>query len=211
MNQTKLISPLADRLVTEYLKNEAKKKAAIFKAASPEQKRVLIAKDVIAQVKAKKYVPKRGTWQQVVMKGFDYRDDHDDKANERSLQLALIGDEVGTCECCALGSMFLSCTLFNNKVTVEQANDTNTGGVIHNRLKHENGLNRFFTNKQLVLIEIAFELGYGAFRDEIPYKFGVSATLENKAINFGFRYDNEDARLLAIMRNIVKNNGEFKP
>jgi hypothetical protein len=181
-----------------------------FKAATPAQKRVLIAKDVIAQIKAKRFKALSGTWVNPV-----FRNGHDldvfekfvfEKLDEEpaSVRELFLEQKIPACECCALGAMFMSCTLYNNKTTVENLLDETVSFEDLIREKgpqFSNGLDQFFSKAQLKLIEATFEGYYGAFRDESNDKTRVwYETLPN-----------DTKRLVAIMNNIIKNKGVFKP
>lgn len=176
-----------------------------FKAATPSQKRVLIAKDVIAQIKAKRFKARSGTWVNPVFRNgqdLDMFEKFDEEiAPVRELFLE---QKIPACECCALGAMFMSCTLYNNKTTVENLLDEtlNFEDLIRTSgPQFSNGLDQFFSKTQLKLIEAAFEGDYGAFSWEGSDKTKVwYETLPN-----------DTKRLVAIMNNIIKNKGIFKP
>ena len=223
-NETK--QSLAQRLLAEHVKKEIKQRTAAFKAASAAGKRVLIAQDVITQLKAGKFVATEGTRQVVIPR--DRLDDNGDRVrlapikdkdgdedyyatDDRSVQELVLGDEVAECQCCALGGMFLSCTLFNNKTTVEEANDIDIGDGILNNEGFDNGLHKFFNKGQLMLIEVAFEVDNGGFGLTDLEDVGLTERVYERAMEFGGRRLDAHSRLLAIMNNIAKNNGEFKP
>jgi len=98
------------------------------------------------------------------------------------------------CQACALGSMFVGLTTRVKDVSVKDAN----GGI---RADITDGLSNYFDNEQLDLIEDAFETGYGCVADD-------DCSTQQK---FGAQFKTEDERLVAIMQNIINNNGEFKP
>lgn len=63
-------------------------------------------------------------------------------------------------------------------------------------------LKDFFNKDQLAAIEAAFEINRPlAHYSKIGYE----------ALAFGIRYPDDDKRLAAIFRNIVRNDGTFKP
>ena len=177
---------------------EIAKRNKLFEQASPAQKRVLIAKDVINLIKSGKITPMTGEWVYP-----SYKDESDDE----SFQKTFLKGNVEDCECCALGSMMLSCTLFKNKVKVNEVN----GGALdypnlaHGHRKDVMGFRGVFPDDQCKLIEIAFECGYGY------YGPGNDGQISDRAVKFGNKYRTERKRLLAIMNNIVKNKGTFKP
>jgi hypothetical protein len=198
---------------------------AIFRAASPAQKRVMIASDVITRINSKQYEPTSGTWVDFNYTGEDSNynselDDWEDKENI-SAQKAFIGNEL-TCECCALGGLMASCVVFKNNVTVDD--DLQFDEIYKGNAKDVIGIKGIFQKTQLQLIEIAFEVGEGYFYAAYEENYDtdkeafvkdknvtVSKDLAMKAVKFGNRYSNSKSRMLAIMKNIVKNKGQFVP
>jgi len=97
------------------------------------------------------------------------------------------------CQACALGSMFVGLTTRVKNISIKDAN----GGV---RDDITNNLSNYFADYQLDAIESAFET---------PYKFNhYTASLYEK---FGAQFKTDEERLVAIMQNIIDNNGTFKP
>lgn len=215
------------------IKREIAKREAIFKKASATQKRVLIAKDVIAQIKAKKIKPESGTFVSVEkVKGFISSSEADKRTGAWNYAMNRLSDSAGSeadvrqlylentiqqCSCCALGGMFMSCTLYNNNTTVGNLSYAadDIGDVILNEDNTEplpNGLNKFFSVAQLKLIEQTFEGDNGAVVSGM-YD-GTGETVDEfspRAEAFYNKYRKPKDRLVAIMQNIVKNNGTFKP
>jgi hypothetical protein len=70
---------------------------------------------------------------------------------------------------------------------------------VYDDSKISNGLNRIFTQKQLILIESYFEGSQGYFKGD-----------NEKTLVFLESY-NDDERLEMIMQNIIDNDGTFKP
>jgi hypothetical protein len=104
--------------------------------------------------------------------------------------------------------MFMSCTLYNNKTTAEDFEvELNDGGfdyLVENKGSISNGLNTFFSPTQLALIELYFEGGDGAWTPR--------SAAEAARVKLWYEtYSTARSRLLAIMQNIVDNNGTFKP
>jgi hypothetical protein len=188
------------------LKREIAKRNRVFEAATTAEKRVLIAKDVIAQIKARRYRPRLGTWAKAVTNDGRRTNPSFVFGEDASIRELFLSKKIVACECCALGAMFMSCTLYNNKMTAEQFAEqldyefdvrvATPGGL-------SNGLNLFFSPAQLKLIEAAFEGNDGAF--------SVTGCRAEKIAEWSARYENSLERLIAIMENIIKNNGTFKP
>lgn len=65
-------------------------------------------------------------------------------------------------------------------------------------------LHRYFTSRQLALIEFTFENGEGYYKDG-------DVTNVEAATAFHAKYEDDAERMAAIMQNIVDNNGTFRP
>lgn len=175
----------------------------VFKAANAAEKRVMIAQDVIDQLKAKNISACSGTF-------IDFRFDED--AYKKSLQKEVLNKNI-SCEVCGVGGIFLSTILFTNKVNINE----NTNGrldslgedILENKETNFTQALKYFSKDQIILIENAFEIGDGYFTyycsDASKEKF------IDKAIDFGAKYETDKDRLIAIMKNIIKNNGKFIP
>lgn len=194
-------------LSAEEIAAEVEKRNQIFAAASPEEKRMLIAKDVIEQIKAKRFKPTSGTWVRPKMKNGRFIDVEDRFDGEESLRELFIGKRIPACDCCALGAMFMSCTTYNEGTTVDDFERETDWGfedkVMKGRLS--NGLTGFFSVDQLRLIETAFEGGDGAFTAE------DDDAEAQKAVRWYEDMSRDDKRMVAIMENIIANNGTFVP
>ena len=166
-----------------------------FKKATKAQKRVMIAKDVLTQIKAKRYFAESGCWVQTNINATCEKDLKD----EDSVQELFAEKKIESCNVCALGGLFMSCTNLNNNTTVQDLkNEFYIGDLVADDDEISNGLNRIFTQKQLRLIESYFEGGEGYFRGG------------NKTQTFLESY-NDDERLEMIMQNIIDNDGTFVP
>jgi hypothetical protein len=201
---------------------EIRRRNKVFTAASPAQKRVLIAKDVIKQIKAKRFIAAEGSWLHLVDKyGNNIAGPLVGEADRSTqIQAMFLSGDAPTCECCALGGIMMACTLYNNNQTVgDLAADLNIGRNVRCGTAFSNGLHRFFSRQQLALIECAFESGRGEFYvnfDSTTYSRSsllqhVSRNTLNRALDYETAYPKTDKRMIAIMQNIVKNNGTFRP
>lgn len=170
-----------------------------FKKATKPQKRVMIAQDVLAQIKAKKFRAKEGTWVSP-SRNLGY--------GTEGVREAFAAGEMGHCNVCALGGLFMSCTNLNGGTTFNDFDSEadEIGYLIEMKNTLSNGLDKFFSYDQLRLIEIYFEGGEGAFQlDELPEDIDADSV-----ISFWENYGATD-RLKMIMENIVQNKGTFKP
>lgn len=121
------------------------------------------------------------------------------------------------CSVCAWGSVMLSTTLFKNRLTMGDIK-----GDYERCNKTDNLLLEVFTPETLTLIENAFEIRSGGHAEKfVDYGGRFLRTwrkkqfynLQKKAIMFGSKYSENDKkhRLLAIMYNIIHNDGVFVP
>ncbi len=176
--------------------NKIKKLNAEFKKANKAQKRVMIAQDVLAQIKTKRYVAESGCWVQPNIKAACEKNLKD----EDSVQELFAKKKIKSCNVCALGGLFMSCINLNNNTTIEDLKkEFYIGDFVYDDSKISNGLNRIFTQKQLILIESYFEGSQGYFKGD-----------NEKTLVFLESY-NDDERLEMIMQNIIDNDGTFKP
>lgn len=163
-----------------------------FNALTKPQQRILVARDVLEQLKIGKYQAKRTYFSVAWIK--------DSKADLRTNF-----DNLGTCNVCGLGACMLSLTRFKNQLTVEDA--------LSSGVKPMTLLRTVFTRKQLALIEYAYEMGSpGQWTHKSINRFTNFLSLWMSK-RFGERHGEGDAnaRMVAIMRNIVNNNGTFVP
>ncbi len=187
------------KLTTRQVITEINTRNKAFQNISRAEKRILVAKDVIAQIKAGRF--------EVATGGFVYMELPDSIKNTDSIQNLFITGEIPNCKCCGMGAVMMSCTLFKNKETVKDIEQDfeDLGISVFDTDNHrfKNGLLGIFSRPQLRAIELAFELGYGYC--------GENNNFDTKCIEFGDKYENEKTRLIAIMENIIMNGGYFKP
>lgn len=172
-------------------------KKSEFNKLSKAEKRVVIAKDALAQLRLNKWSARMGLYVQFG-NGINV-------ANKENAQLCKILPKGGKCEVCARGALFLSAVRKFNDFKVSQLelayeqDEVRDIGSYEFR-KYELG---FFTRAQIKLIEAAFE-GYDFISSSWP-----------KAVQDGCRHFYENfttqTRLEAILKNIVRNKGTFKP
>jgi hypothetical protein len=219
--------------LAKQIEREIAKREAIFKKATVTQKRVLIAKDVIAQIKAKKIKPEQGSFVMVEkVKGFissteaEEREGayhyawnrlYDSEGSDADVRKLYLENKIQQCSCCALGGMFMSCTLYNNNTTVESLGyvGDDIGSALYKSSEPgsiSNGLDKFFSVAQLRLIEQTFEGNNGVVNSGADDDDGEEFDkFSPKAEAFYEKYKKPKDRLIAIMQNIIANNGTFKP
>jgi hypothetical protein len=179
------------------METKTKNLNAEFKKANKAQKRVMIAQDVLAQLKAKRYVAESGCWVRIHYSPATV-------AETDSVQELFVEKKIESCNVCALGGLFMSCTNFNNNTLLKDLDSVSEylGSLVDEGKKLSNKLNSIFTTNQLKLIESYFEANDGFFRD---YYEG------DRIEAFYNKYPSEKKRLQLIMENIVENDGTFVP
>jgi len=182
-------------------KKQIEKWNSDFQTMSKEEKRVAIAKDVIAQIKAKRYTPKTGNYVKFKNRCKLKR--------EESIQQNF--DKVD-CKVCAIGSMFMSNIKFNNKFTLVTFE--------HSGKKQAKKLAKYFSKKDLNLMEYVFEnwkprsTSYWApdtFNGALNnIKYTESEIQRIKKAQELFKAKTPKDRLVKIMTHLVENRGSFK-
>ena len=169
-----------------------------FNRLSKSQQRVAIAKDVLLQLRKKRFRSKLGSY--VRIPNLWGVEDNYRQANECIL------DGSATCQVCAKGALFMSHVMKTNHISLRDVDDIGEY-KIKERLK-------MFSIGQLDLIECAFEKRVIEDGDRILRDYNdineSYTSLSKSAIQFGRKHKKAD-RLSAIMKNIIKNNGTFKP
>ena len=133
------------------------------------------------------------------------------KASDDSFEAAALSvrDKGKTrCRVCAIGAAAICAVGLYNDAPVMESIWRTAGYYVPHDTDSESMrevLARWFTRKQLDLIECAFEMS-----DEHE-EGGSSESVRETAVYFGEDYGEPRERLEAIMQNIIDNNGTFKP
>ncbi len=175
-----------------------KKDNEAFNKLTKAEKRVAIAKDVLAGLASGKLIADSGTYCEI---------NRNEKADfeTTNLQTLLKSKTVDSCAVCGVGSLFVSLVKKTNKFNI---GDGETTLLFSEDIYAK--LHAFFTDKQLALIECAFE------GEEIANEWNedgeeLSGNELNKCQEFyDQNCDSDYGRLVAIMKNIIKNKGTFK-
>ena len=163
--------------------SQAKRNAA-FEALPANEKRVLIARDVIAQLAIGKLEAQSGTYVET---------DATVKKASQDLQVLLKPKDV-SCTVCGIGALFVCGVQRGNdlkasSVHLFEDDNVNVGGF-----QAYAYLRRYFSNSQLKMIEAAFE-----------------QWAHDKGGDFAYYVEDDETRLRLIMENIILNNGTFNP
>lgn len=185
------------------MKKKLSKNEKFWALSKPEQ-RVAIAKDVIKQLDAEFYKAMSGTY---------FESNIEVPASEVQFQKLLkkAKKEGEVCVVCAIGSCFTSAVSLGDSFKVDSDNESPYVDGIYLSAEDMRSelLNKVFSKKQQNLIEQAFEGVDNNWADDADF---VDCTVSSAtAIAFGEKYRDVTERLRAIMENIIKNKGTFKP
>lgn len=176
-----------------------------FEKLSVTKRRIVIAKDVLNQMRTGFLVPKSGIY---------VRSNELSKASNDDLELKEVFDKDKRCIACGIGSLFVcSVKLFNKLKLADVA--TNYSMFSPFEISKENihqYLKEYFSEFELDKIEAAFEKTDSLYNRSI-YTKGKITTITNASKYFDTPAGsnlNGKQRLKAIMNNIIKNNGIFK-
>lgn len=173
-------------------------------ALSREQKRVVLAQDVLDLLAARKIVAVRGHWLDLpdlnLLSGTGGMGPGPgaDEADLRTT-LAEVFASGRNCHVCGLGALFVAHVLREDRCAV--------GDV--RRLCASDILARFeslFDKEEMIQIEIAFETGDGQY--QVSAAYGPAGDRRQRARDYGYGFTNSTDRLVAIMTNIVAH-GRF--
>jgi hypothetical protein len=189
-----------------------------FRALSPEAKRVAIVRDALSQLTAERFIAYRNYY--FVTSAFS-----PEEVNRELRDLILSRPD---CEVCALGACFVSAVRLGDALALTHDYYQRVGRMAGKSYIHfsENGFDQklmsFFNPEQLDLMEAAFECSFEHARC-LPNRYegedprhdphdddDVDSRLID-AVNFGERFLDDDERLVAILRNMESNDGEFIP
>lgn len=173
-----------------------------FEALPKWQQRVMIAQDVIEQIKIGRYSPRTGRYVSL-----------DIPVGEYSSDIKENFEKIKDCSVCAYGACIMSAIHFKNTLKFYQ--------VSHSDIANEDSaanefIGELFSKSQLYLIEQAFEGSYvgstvSGVRLGVVGRFLMFlSTLEYRANKFGVDMSSEN-RLIKIMENIIAHRGRFVP
>ncbi len=168
--------------------NEFKLTAEAFHALSKQEQRIVLAKDVIAILRAKKITARKLCYFEM------YEGDFIDVARSTDIKSSL--GKV-TCEVCAIGGLFISEIMYAGyNIAIEDGYSDNI----------KDRLNVYFTSDQLGLIETAFENDTDfAMESVCPYEVVM------KAATYCEKFGDPEESMINIMQNIIDHEGEFVP
>lgn len=171
-----------------------------FSKLSKAQKRVRIAKDVLAQLASGKFVPTPGTY--VDVSDVDISEDGGQaKVYAGDHQLQELYEDAKSCSVCAIGSIFVSAVQIADNLTSIEAESDFDGS--HPEIgKMFDYIGKFFTTEQLDLIESAFEADWDLEPGIISHELCLM-------VRKLYKGKDPETRMKLIMQNIIHNDGEF--
>ena len=159
-----------------------------FNSLPASVRRQLIALDVIDSIIASSYIPKTGSYIETSFDSFDKSIKESPKEK---------------CEVCQLGALIISLCKTTNDLTYKDAERALWGGSIE--LQYEK-FDKLFSQKQFFYIESAFERSIYGER----YAWFHPTKEEGEFFEkWGDEYPKADDRMIAIMYNIIRNDGTF--
>lgn len=174
------------------------KKAIPFEFLSIKQQKKRIVKDAIKQIEIENFKPKCKVY--ISFKNYIF-------SNE-DLK-SVIKSKKNPCKCCAKGAIFASCVMSINKVKA--------GDDFHSESFIKRKLIKWFGELELDMIETAFEKRVIAdttcsllISKDGLYNGYDNTDIAKKCIKFGRLYKEDKERMIAILKNILKNE-TFKP
>lgn len=175
-----------------------------FEKASKAEKRVMIAQDCIERIKMSQLSALQGY---VVTDGIYNAENNEilDLSIKDVLSSIIQFEGVSICNTCAKGGLFMSYVgRVNDFIFCDVEN--NTG---HNSLAMKK-LREIFSEKQLILIEAAFEGSQIVNRLSSGENYYLSPSQKEKVEDFWNKHESDNNRLIAICENIITNKGTFK-
>lgn len=203
-------------------KKITKKKTPFSKLSKPK-KIVAIAKDVLMQIKNRRYIANTGAYITSIKMNEGYLRDFIDQSIKKNF------GKIKKCTVCAMGACLMSITKFENKLNFGEVGSS-ASDLDNPKVKEL--FSSLFTPIQLLLIERAFEGESGGtlvaeqIYDIDEYESDIKKQVK-KCEKFYQRFNkieegldinkrveqqekNSEKRLTAIMDNIIYNKGTFK-
>ena len=197
------------------LRKRIKDRERRFKAATPAGKRVMIAKDVLEQLDTRWLKARRNSW---LISESNLLTDHYITEHTKNTDLQEEILKLPSCTACAVGAMFACAVRRADDLTLEDMRYKSPDGSYVSPYADFGWdglvryLSRWFSYGQLKMIEHAFERGSGGsgLSDE-EFSDPDFMINHNASVVFGSKFVNDTERMVAIMQNIIKHKGEFRP
>ncbi len=184
-------------------------------SASKRKKAVEIARDAIAQIYVGKLIPTTGSYVELADGDFDSWDDR-----HKDFRTLFQSDKNIKCNTCAIGSLFIA--------SVDKFNGCNLSQVEGYIPSENDYLDQYFDPLNLRLMEFVFEGGddvasrisnifteglydYLSYNQSEAYNraWEEYSKLNKYAEALSEKYPDDKDRLLYLLKNLIRNNGEF--
>jgi hypothetical protein len=195
-----------------------------------KERRIAVLKDAVKQIKLNNIIGSTGDVVKINIRELDPCTPKNSEVEAKPLLTEFFKKKgAKVCNVCARGALLVC--------TVHKENDfllsdfENIVGAFDKNSSVDIRLMKLFSEKQLILMENAFEISNYLSDlendslitidfDEIDVDYtsysinsneGLTEREMEKTILFGSKYENDSDRLLAIFNNAIKNGGIFKP
>jgi hypothetical protein len=156
---------------------------------TPKQ-RIAVARDVIKQVETERFLARNEGYLHI---------GGEDIMRPSGISTQGFCKKLKNCTVCAKGALFVSSIAKYNNYEVKKT--VSSSKFIRSKTREDWG------RYQADLIECAYEQSTAFIKScNLSQEDEVS-----RAVSFGKKYDKAPSRLIAIMNNIIRNNGTFKP
>lgn len=182
---------------------------AVFNALPQNEKAIMVAQDVISQIKANSIRVTQGSYFSSTKDSLFFDNPDLSTASPEGREILA----KAQCHVCAKGAIFMSAIQHSNKMKLDKL----TGFVWNAEVSRKVCRNdKIFTQKNFNEIEAAFEKDAKFVYTRTDGNGDRAGTAEEvvrgaNALAFGKRYPGNKQRLAAICMNIIKNNGVFDP
>ena len=175
--------------------------AKSWEEMSRAERKVVLCEDVLARIEAERLIVARGSYMGNIYNLPEIVGKAEFEGTVTPDDCLLMEKHCGVC---ARGALLLSRIRLFNSVDWEDLKINDSLGI--NQDQTSDILSEAFDTEELLAIEAAFEAEEGEENDGF---IGEDEEYSWDCIEFGLEHEYPDDRLIAIMQNIIHNNGEF--
>lgn len=176
-----------------------------FNKLPKNEKAVLVAKDIIQQIKKGKYLAVTGCYINAYFT---------DTRIKRKDQIQKHLKKIDHCQVCQVGATLMSYIKLGNKLTFEDLRiHNNYVGITElDNEEVKKAILSIFTKRTIAMMEICFEQEYNAgcmniARDIFDYKLSYKDI--EKCLNYTKDLGADEDKMIKICKNIITNNGKL--
>lgn len=178
-----------------------KKPVITLEGKTREEKKVIVAQDVIANILSGIYRATTGSYIENMRL-------NDDEVNNKEWSVRDNWSSIRSCAVCGVGACLISITKFNNKLSFNELPQQKSEFTD----KSLQLLSEIFTPEELAIIEVAFEGSWEPSIHNIGRDLLHADVDTGKVANAMKFYQGSNQysreRMIAIMQQIIDNNGE---